>query len=418
MPFHRLITALMGCLALISVSLTPVLAQQAHNPPGDNPESPATPGAAVATSGWQVANVTPLAIDGSAVALSPDGAWLAGVAGPKVLCVWRVDSLERTCVDTEESIEINSLAWAPDSSAVAFSFDAFRLFVDSDLMVYDVADGTLSNVTDDGHDGNMGFGDDTTEAFPVDVMPAWTADSQTLIFSRGIWPIPDTAESTVASVARTGGDVTTLATHRGVPFAIFTPLKVLASGTVMYTIAASDLDEPANGIWQFDPDGTKTQLISGTRDDDFPSPVVTDAWEGDGELRIAALSPILAGQFSTTQPWAFTWSSVTDTIEPLTTPADDPGRHAFAGTLSPDGGTLLTLLTGAQGPALQLTGPANSITDLPEVDEPMSGGPRPTYLAPDWANPTTILVQRTVGDTAYLVTVEPVSGSEATPVAP
>lgn len=292
MQSHRLMIALLGCVALISVTLSPVTAQQGHNPSVDEPKAATPDATTVAETGWQVADVRPLEIDGLALALSPDGAWLAGVGDVSTFCVWRMEDLEQTCVDTDEQIELNSLAWAPDSSAVAFSFDAFRLMVDCDLMVYDLADGALHNVTDDGVQGNLGF-DDKGEPISVDVMPAWSADSQSLIFARGPWPAGDTQATTIASVPREGGEVTTLATLKGVPFAIFTPLKVLASGTVLYAFGASDISEPANGIWRLDPDGTTTQLISGTQDDDFPIPVVTDAWRtADHRVLADARQPV------------------------------------------------------------------------------------------------------------------------------
>lgn len=92
---------------------------------------------------------------------------------------------------------------------------------------------------------------------------------------------------------------------------------------------------------------------------------------------------------------------------------------AYMATLSPDGGTLLTLLIKLNGAAIQLTGPANSVTDVHPVDSDSNDGAlRPTYLAPDWSSSNTVLVQRSIGDTALLLTMEPANGESATPVAP
>jgi hypothetical protein len=391
--------ALVWCLFLV-----PVTAQQGHNPGTGTPATPVA--TAEAGSGWQVAEVAPLEIEGSALALSPDGAWLAGVADPQVFCVWHVEDLEGSCVDTTERMDLNSFAWAPDSSAVAFSYDAYRLLVDSDIMVYELADESLHAVTEDDYAGRLLFSSDDTESFPVDVMPAWSPDSQSLVFSRVMSPLPDPAETSVARVGRDGGEVSILTTHV-VPAGIYTPMRVLGDDSVIYAIASADRNDPDNGIWRLEPDGSTTQLIPVSADDEYPGAILTDAWEGNGEFRITGFSPLLAGDFNASPSNGFVWFSSTGDLEPLPAPDDDQHQRAFIGTLSPDGGTVLALLTGPDGLAIQLTGPASSTTELPEA-EPVSGH-HPTYIAPDWSNTHRVLVQPLAGPVSYLLTLEPVN---------
>lgn len=97
----------------------------------------------------QPSSATPVEVDGFPLSLSPDGSLLAGMgADGRQFCVWDIDRLESRCDgDLPDLVEVRSIAWSPDSTAVAFSLGVLNRLTDSDLYIFDAVTGTLDNLT-------------------------------------------------------------------------------------------------------------------------------------------------------------------------------------------------------------------------------------------------------------------------------
>lgn len=206
--------------------------------------------------GWRIAELRGIEVDGEISSLSPDGAWLAGVGPQGTLCLWDVDTLTPHCDDTvlqiSRQVPLPTMAWAPDSSAVAFDLDALVFGIDSDIYVFDVATAELLNLTDDGYDGSL-F--DARTGTPIDIVPTWSPDGSQLAFVRSSVG-DDPRSTTIMRVDRNGGEPVEL--HRldvDEPFAVWTPMHWLADDTILYAQTAVDVDEPTNGIWRLPLDG-------------------------------------------------------------------------------------------------------------------------------------------------------------------
>jgi WD40 repeat protein len=358
-------------LVLTITYVTTSAAQQGHSP------FAATP-VAETVAGWQVAEVTPLDLEGTPVTLSPDGSFIAGVSVDGGFCIWSVPDLDPTCAGADLDIDPDSLAWAPDSSAIAFSVQAYRLIIDGDIFVFELADGDIHNVTDDGL-VRMIVTDEEESPAPVDVMPAWTPDSAGIVFSRTVYDDREELSNELMRIPRTGGEPETFLSLRGLPGSIYLPMRVLADGSVLYTVGFNDQSEPQNGIWRLSPQGEATQLMPGDANAEFPIPVINGVWEGNGELRIVGHSPVLLQQLDLESPVAFTWSSVTGESEPVIAGADCTTKRVYSGEFSPVGGTLLTLERSVTlSPQISLYGPTTSTVELPESSAEIGPG-RPIY---------------------------------------
>ena len=403
MQFNPRITRRAAGLGLLGTALTlrGGTARQGVSPFGE-----ATPVGTSAEGGWRIADVMALDLDGIACALSPDGQWVAGIGPDRELGIWSVPDLEPTLIPVEEAIEADSIAWAPDSSAVAFSVEAFLRGTDGDIFVYELGDDAVRNLTDDGFEGGfIGSGAPTTP-IPIDVMPVWTPDSAAIVFARSIWDSEaESVPTAIVRVGRDGGEAETLMSVDARPFSIFTPMMALDDGSILYTFAFADVDDPMNGLWKLDPDGTTTQLMAGTGNDPFPTPILLDAGLVDDELSILGVSGALLGTGNSSQPWLFQWTSSTGEAEPVET---DETLRPLSATWSPDGGTMLVIgrqLAGESGVAVETIGPAAELTVLPEGAGGTGRGPR--WAIPTWSATNTVLIPA-IGSPPYLLTVEPV----------
>src|SRR5690606_36459546 len=87
-------------------------------------------------------------------------------------------------------IDHTSVTWSPDSTALAWSLDAARLMRDSDIYVFDVHSGQITNLTDaepTDKDAVSLMDDDVSGlALDVDLYPSWSADGERIYFARTI----------------------------------------------------------------------------------------------------------------------------------------------------------------------------------------------------------------------------------------
>jgi WD40 repeat protein len=397
------LATLFWVLVLTITSVTTSAAQQGHSPLAATP-------VAETISGWQVAEITPLDVEGTPVTLSPDGSFIAGVSMDGGFCIWSVPDLDPTCAGSDLDIDPDSLAWAPDSSVVAFSVQAYRMMIDGDIFVFELADGDIHNVTDDGL-VRMNVTDGEESSTPVDVMPAWTPDSAEIVFSRTVYDDREELSNELMRIPRIGGEPETLLSLRGLPASIYLPMRVLADGSVLYTVGLTDQSEPQNGIWRLSPQGEATQLMAGGANADFPMPVINGVWEGNGEVRIVGHSSVLLQQFEIESPVAFTWSSVTGEPEPVIAGVDSTTKRVYSGEFSPDGGTLLALERSVDlWPQVSLYGPSTSTVVLPEISAEIGPG-RPIYTFIDWSSANVVLVPPFLTDGGYLLEMKPNTSS-------
>lgn len=115
--------------------------------------------------------------------LSPDGERVAYVMQEGV-CVFPVafegDFEAEVCAPFPERFRVDmaSLRWSPGGDAIVFTENVAAFFVDTDIYVFDVAQGVIRNLTDDGHRGNI------SPDHPIDIAPTWSDDGEWLYFLR------------------------------------------------------------------------------------------------------------------------------------------------------------------------------------------------------------------------------------------
>jgi hypothetical protein len=259
-------------------------------------------------------------------------------------------------------------------------------FEDTDIMVFELAAGQSTNLTDDGYDGSqIAREGNQPSTMPVDVFPAWTPDSQALVFARTDAVLEDQQPTDLMQVARDGGPPEFLhAAHPAMPLSVNTPIHVLAGGTVLFAVASTDPGDDLNGVWRLDPDGEATMLMPGNRADPFPLPSIVDVGEG-------ANGPIATG-FSRSPsdilaPFGFTLDVGTGEVTPN---ERDPETllQPVAVTFAPDASTTVALVLAGAAGQLVVTSPDGSASDLGEVEATSWTLERGI----DWAATDTLLV--------------------------
>nr|HMN28580.1 hypothetical protein [Caldilineaceae bacterium] len=119
------------------------------------------------------------------VSLSPDGQWLLAY-GREDLCVLASAMVSvPTCVKWLAPLGYN-LAWSPDSRYVAVTENFEKYFWESDIWLFDVEEGTLQDLTDDGVSGTSRWVIEPPVTLPVDLLPTWSTDGKSLVFIRSM----------------------------------------------------------------------------------------------------------------------------------------------------------------------------------------------------------------------------------------
>lgn len=263
------------------------------------------------------------------------------------------------------------VALSPDGSAVAYSLDAFRLAAESDIHLFELAAGESVNLTEDGLDG--GLLDLEASTVPVDVLPAWSTDSQSLTFAR-----TDLAEGQRATdlmtIARGGGEPEPRhVVSRDELFAIHTPMHSLADGSLLYAFSPPDIDAPEAGLWLLDAAGEARQILAGPAESSYPMPAIADVAEKAEGTVIAGYSQLAMGQVGASAPIAFLLDLDSGQTEPLLHPEDENVLLGPAG-FAPDGSTLI---------ASSLNADADEVLVVVagEAAQVMSLGPSPEGVA-------------------------------------
>lgn len=411
--WYMRLLALVSIASLVGASATAAQEAAPHGRPGD-------------VNGWRVADERELDIDGELISLSPDGQWIAGLGSDSDFCVWDIASLDPACTSASLPIARESMAWAPDSSAVAFSLDFARFFAESDIFVFDIDTGKLANLTDDGVD-DVSLESPRTEAGPllIDLFPTWSLDSKELTFGRTDWSA-ETLTTTLMTVSVDGGEPTELLTlETNYPFLVSSPMRWLESGSLLYTSWPADLDDPDAGLWIYEPGGDNVQILKGTSADDYPVPLATDVYEDNGKTVVLGFSALLNAELDRDRDRSIGFAldletgdtaSLEEVVGIDNTDAEiDERTLIFApARMSPDGSTLILGISQLGPGTLAI---ASTETGEPPVSLDIEPKFQPfwAFQGYTWASNDTILVPLAEGP-VVLLTLE--RSAEATPVAP
>ncbi|MGB3329028.1 MAG: hypothetical protein WBA46_08755 [Thermomicrobiales bacterium] len=369
---HRLVLrlAVAFSLSLLVLGTSTTLAQNAPRPP-------ATPAASsVAAEGsLTLGSLSTIDTAGQPMTISPDGKWLAGAGPDKDFCIWKVETLEPMCASDRRPMPVQheTVTWAPDSSAVAFSLDAAKLLVDSDIYVMDI-DGTLHDLTDDGPNDKISL-QGGGSAVPIDMYPAWSPDSTQLVFARTTWG-GDSRGTTLAVVDRTGGEVSERFVVSGQePFIIYSPMHWLDDGSVIFSVLHADTANSQNGVWRLTASGGVERILAGDKTSTVPMPFVNDV-SPDGRTA-TVFSFLLAGQFANDgTPAFFILDLETGETVPVEAANPEPGaRIVSAGTFLPDGSSVLSVQMNGGAVSFVLSGLDGTVlgsADLPDQAPPPS----------------------------------------------
>lgn len=298
-----------------------------------------------------------LEVKGRPLALSPDGTKIAGI-GEEMRSIWITDLDSGKAVQSDE-VEVQiiwqSVVWAPDSSAVAFSLNAPVVLRDSDVYLVDAESGTLTDLTDD--DPNDTGADHVSIAttpdaadVPVDLYPAWSPDSKNLVFARTMWGKAIVGTS-LMTLSRDGGTPEErVVVQPEYPMSIFSPVWWLENDAILFAQWMGDLDHKDNGVWRLEPDDTLTHLIPGDVESGIPGAGIADI-SPDG-TRASIWSELLYRQYGYTLDddhaiW-FDVDLTTGDFEPWKI-GDETHKLAAPPVFSPDGASIAAIMVDFAG---------------------------------------------------------------------
>jgi len=384
---------------LFLVAGLPAVAQEA-SPTASPAASPVGDG----EGGWRVAGERRLELDGEPVALSPDGRWVAGRGPEQEFCLWEVATLDATCAGQDLAIRPESITWAPDSSAVAFSLEAARFFIDSDIYVFEVDTKELRNLTDDGLERPDLLGDEGDEPFLIDDVPAWSPDSQSLIFARTRWDPEGRRGTAMVRIERAGGETDTLfSVDVNLPFAVYFPIQWLEGDRLLYTLLLPDNDDERNGLYLSDLDGSDDRLlVPGDSASEVPGPWVTDVAPDGASATL--YSYLEFGQFGAEAGVFHLVDIESGEITSIETGEEPETRIGLPPSLSPDGETLLFTVSTRGERLLAVQDVATGDLAILGDDVEFTGV---GFRGLDWAANDTVLIP--FRDASMLLTLERVT---------
>lgn len=275
LPWIVFLFSVLALIAATSGIAVPTIAAQGL--PGDVTTPTAMPSI-------EIADIREIELQFEPITLSPDGAWISGIQDQSSICLFSLVDEESRCqaVPLDGSILAQSMTWAPDSSAIAFSLDALATLQNSDIFVLDVEGGDLDDLTPDlanverlegsappavGGSHVMQPGDARgDDAFWMDLFPAWSPDGTELVFARH--SVPDGLLQ-IMRMPRTGDEVEAIVDLESneVSF-IVGPILWLEDDAIIFSGAGSH-----GGIWETSLATGNTQVILSAEDPDVPDAV-------------------------------------------------------------------------------------------------------------------------------------------------
>lgn len=116
--------------------------------------------------------------------LSPDGKIIA-YSTQDSLCLYMLADQSKNCTSWPPLFrEIPSLNWSPDSKYITFTENFFMYFRISNIWVFDVAKGIITDRTDQGVHGNFLKFVENKQPVDVDFLPTWNPATGDLYFFR------------------------------------------------------------------------------------------------------------------------------------------------------------------------------------------------------------------------------------------
>jgi Tol biopolymer transport system component len=197
--------------------------------------------------------------------LSPDGKWYFG-QGLETICIFEAATLtEKVCSNWATTLDLNSIAWAPDSLRVAFT-ENLNALVESDIWVFDISSGVLSDITNDGLEGDLSTtlqrAESESTEINLDSLPVWSPDGKTLAFIRSTYG--NTKQTFLCLIPATGGQATKLLiVDDQHSLAVWRGMRWTPDGKkILFTITILEDETGKNGIWVVDKNGENyTQLV-------------------------------------------------------------------------------------------------------------------------------------------------------------
>lgn len=282
----RLVSLLALVVAGSGMAVFPVAAQ-------GTPVDVASP---AATPSVEIADIREIELGFEPIALSPDGAWIAGVEDRSTICLLSLadDTSRCRAVTLNGSILSQSIAWAPDSSAIAFSLDAIPTLRNSDIFVLDVENADLVDLTPDPETNGRGEGTPTPAirgshvaqpggstpasgetAFWMDIFPAWSPDGTELVFARH--SVPD-GSTRIMRMPRAGGEASAVVNVPADKLSIVVgPILWPLDDVIVLSGAGSK-----SGIWEASLETGALRLILASDNSDLPNAVAVSI-SADGE---------------------------------------------------------------------------------------------------------------------------------------
>ncbi|HEX3053603.1 MAG TPA: hypothetical protein VHP83_23285 [Aggregatilineaceae bacterium] len=186
----------------------------------------------------------------SSAYLAPDGKHLVHAKAGE-LCLYTITGEQERCIDLEEPhlrLDNDLTFWSPDSRHLIVNIDFLHLLIDPDVWVADMREGTLTNLTDDGFEGNP-FEEGADQSY-VDLGARFINGGKQIAFLRYAG---DRDPAQGASVMRMNVDGSDLEQIGTIPieqmYSIFSFDQSPNRKQWAYNYFPNDLDNPAIATW-------------------------------------------------------------------------------------------------------------------------------------------------------------------------
>lgn len=190
---------------------------------------------------------------GRAAFLAPDGSRFAYYRDREI-CIYSLDGERGNCVETgwDIRIDVDTVRWSPDSTKLAFSEEFFVNLRDSDIWLYDNVTNLVTSLTPTpNRELKLYDNSDPDSVFTVDMIPQWSADSQSIYFIRYQFKKPEEARAVFYRVGVDGSEpVEVSAVKTNGAFSTYAFAISPDNSSIVYNLDTGD-DEPV-GTWLLD----------------------------------------------------------------------------------------------------------------------------------------------------------------------